>query len=279
MIVTSTSGEQVSLIENKHGILVDTLGRWWTRNADFDTEDAAGYMCGTEGTMRLTRAQLKRVCQGTSAMQQLTTVAEMRDFGSRLKANLREITDNWNDQQLREILSEADMNNKSCISLFLSKLNAECSRREAEAAKLLGTANEVGTEEYPSCEREGISFEPERSAGTNVPPKKKAQRKPKEYAFEGVCDGVDVKLTSKQVLILQAILHNTDTNLNCSTASVLKCVANSISPISAGAVLSTLKEKGIISMDKITGTVSPTKLGAQVLNTLTDNTTGGTNNE
>ena len=269
MIVTSASGKQVSIIENKHGILVDTLGNWWTRDADKDTPDAAGDSNqDKEDYMQLTRPELKRVCGGNTTIQQLTTVAEMRDYTSRLEADLREIADGWNDQQLREILIEADTDNRSCISLLLYKLNTECSRREAEAAALLNAANEDKTEECVSCEREGTSLELERSAGTDVPPKKKVKRKAKEYAFEGMYEGVSVKLTSKQATVLLAIMRSMGGNSSCSTADVLRNVANEMSAISAGAVFSTLKEKGIVSMDKSAGTINPTKIGAWAINEL-----------
>ena len=262
MIVTSASGKQVSIIENKHGILVDTLGNWWTRDADKDPPDAAGYSCkDVNDFMQLNRPELKRVCGGNTAIQQLTTVTEMRDFIDGLKADLREIGNSWNDQQLREILIEADTSNKNCSSLLLSKLNAEYDKQHVVT---------VETEEYTSCEKEGISLEPKHSAGTSVPPKKKAQRKAKEYAFEGTCDGTDIKLTSKQVTVMLAVLHSTDNNLNCLTANVLQHVSTEMSPISAGAILSTLKEKCVISMDKSAGIINLTRLGAWVTSKLGD---------
>lgn len=262
MIITSVGGKQVSIIENKHGILIDTSGNWWTRDADKDTSDAAGYSCkDVNDFIQLTRPELKRVCKGNTAIQQLTTVTEMRDFINRLKADLREIGNSWNNQQLREILIEADVDNKNCLSLLLCKLNAEYDRQHVTTAE---------TEERTSCEKEGISLELERSAGTSVPLKKKAQRKVKEYAFEGTYDGADIKLTVKQVTVMLAILRATDTELNCSTANVLREVSSEMSAISAGAVFSTLKEKGIISMDKSTGVTNLTRLGAWVINKLGD---------
>jgi hypothetical protein len=266
MIIESVCGEQISIVENKYGLLVDTHGRWWNRNSDEDVPDkAAAYTNNDIGdTILLNRPMLKRACQGNNAIQQLTTVAEMRDYIGRLRSDLRTAGDNMNDQQLREILIEAETDGKSCLNLLLCRLNTESNKYIT-----------AETEECVSCETGGTSLEPERPTGTDVPPKKKAKRKPKEYAFEGTCDGVDVRLTLKQVLVLQAVLDCTDTNLNCSTANVLQYVAKDIPPISAGAVLSTLKEKGIISVDKVAGTVSPTGLGARVLNIFK----GGTNDE
>jgi hypothetical protein len=271
MIVTSASGKQVSIIENKHGILVDTLGNWWTRDAEKDTSDAAGYSNqDKEDYIQLTRPELKRVCGGNTTIQQLTTVAEMRDYTSRLKADLRKIADDWNDQQLREILIEADTDNRSCISLLLYKLNTECGRREAEAAALLNAVNEDKTEECVSCERESTSLELERSAGTDVPPKKKAKRKPKEYVFRGTYADTFVQLTEKQVTMMLAVAHVSRINqtLQVTTAAVLREVVNEMSPISAGAVLSTLREKHLIVIDKVVGVINPTGPGARVMDEL-----------
>ena len=79
----------------------------------------------------------------------------------------------------------------------------------------------------------------------------------------GYLDLIKLEILVREISDLP-VLRATDTELNCSTANVLREVSSEMSAISAGAVFSTLKEKGIISMDKTTGTINPTKLGAWV---------------
>nr|DAO63061.1 MAG TPA: hypothetical protein [Caudoviricetes sp.] len=265
MIIGSVCGEQISIVENKHGILVDTRGRWWCRNSDKDVPDkAAAYTNNDVGdTMLLSRPMLKRVCQGNNAIQQLTTVAEMRDYISRLKSDLRAVGDNMNDQQLREILIEAETDGKSCICLLLHRLNVENGKQQA-----------AEIEECVSCKTEGTSLEPERLTGTDVPPKKKAKGKPKEYAFRGTYADTFIQLTEKQVAMMLAVARVSRTNqtLQVVTAAVLREVASEIPPISAGAVLSTLREKHLIAIDKVAGVINPTSSGAWVMDELTHQT-------
>lgn len=267
MIIESVCGEQISIVENKYGLLVDTQGRWWDRDADKDVPDkAAAYTnVDTKDTILLDRPKLKRVCQGNNAIQQLTTVAEMRDFISRLMSDLRTVGDNMNDQQLREILIESEADGESCLSLLLCRLNTESDKRAAAEAK-----------ECVSCETGGTSPELERPAGTDVPPKRRVQRKPKGYAFRGTYADAYVQLTEKQVAMMLAIarISRTSQTLQVVTAAVLKEVASEMPPVSAGAVLSTLREKHLIVVDKLAGIINPTSLGAWAMDELTRQTRG-----
>lgn len=246
MIVTSVKGKRVSIVRNNRGTLVDTQGRWWVRDAyeDMPAWGMAGYSChdGTD-SIRFTKSELVRICKGDAAIQQLTTVDEVRDYAERLEPKMREAAANWSDQRLREILMEADDTNKSVLNLLMSKLEAECKRVEIQTA--------VRTEECPSCERDGTSLAQENNGGTLVPPRKNTPKKAKENAFESTYNGELITLTSKQLTIMRAIATEVDGGGTCTPTGVLQAAVNAgMSAISAGAVLATLREKKLLVVTK-----------------------------
>ena len=254
MIVTSMKGKRVSIIQNKRGILIDTQGRWWVRDAyeDIPERGMAGYSChdGTD-SIRFTKPELVRICKGDVAIQQLTTVDEVRDHAERLEPKMREAAANWSDQQLREILVEADDTNKSALNLLMSKLEAECKRIEAEAIALRKAEEAAHIEEYLSCERDGTSLAQGNNGGTLVPPRKNTPKKAKGNAFESMYNGELITLTSKQLVIMRAIAAEVDGDGTCTPTGVLQAAVNvGMSAISAGAVLATLGEKKLLTVTR-----------------------------
>lgn len=246
MIVTSMKGKRVSIVQNKQGILIDTRGKWWIRDAykDIPEQGIAGYSCqdGTD-SIRFTKSELVRICKGDAAIQQLMTVDEARDFAERLEPRLREIAADWNDQQLREVLMEADDANKSALNLLISRLEAEYKRAKAQTA--------AQTEECLSCERDGTSLTQESGGGTPVPPRKNTPKKAKGNAFESMYNGELITLTSKQLVIMRAVAAEVDEDGVCTSTGVLQAaVGAGMSAVSAGAVLATLGEKKLLAVTK-----------------------------
>lgn len=262
MIVTSMNGEAISILENKRGILIDSRRRNWLRDASKDKPEQgmAGYSRqDNEDTIILTKPELVRVCKGNTAIQQLTTVAEARDFASRLEADLREIADNWGDQQLREVLMEADSKGCSALNLLTSKLQKESDQLRASAV--------AENEECISCERDGTSLAQESAGGTQAPPRGNTPKKVKGNAFEGVFGEELVRLTSGQFTVMHAIFSTLDPKSGASlTADVTQYVNGEMSAVSAGATIATLKEKNLVVVDKSSPqkVVRLTNLGAQV---------------
>lgn len=255
MIVISMKGKRVSIVQNKRGILIDTQGKWWIRDAykDIPEQGIAGYSCqdGAD-SIRFTKSELVRVCKGDAAIQQLVTVDEARDFAERLEPRLREIAANWNDQQLREVLMEADDTNKSALNLLISRLEVESKWIEAEAVALRKAEEAVHVEEYLSCERDGTSLAQEDGGGTPVPPRKNTPKKAKGNAFESMYNGELITLTSKQLVIMQVIDAEADEDGVCISAGVLQAaVGAGMSAVSAGAVLATLGEKKLLTVTRI----------------------------
>lgn len=266
MIVTSANGEVISILENRRGVLIDSHGRNWLRDASKDKPEQgmAGYSRqDNEDAIIFTKPELVRVCKGDTAIQQLTTVAEMRDFATRLEADLREIADGWNDQQLREVLVEADNKSCSALNLLVVKLQKESDRLHAAAV--------AEAEECPSCEREGTSLAQENAVGIQAPTRGNTPKKAKGNAFEGMFGEELVRLTSGQLAVMHAIFSTLDPKSGASpTASVAQCVSDEMSAVSAGATIATLKEKKLIVVDKTSSkkVVRLTSLGVQVRDAL-----------
>lgn len=239
-------GKRISIIQNKRGVLIDTRSRCWIRDAykDIPERSVAGYSCqdGTD-SIRFTKPELVRICKGDAAIQQLTTVDEARDFVTRLEADLRGIADEWSDQQLREVLAEADSKSCSALNLLVVKLQKESDRLHATTV--------AETEERPSCERDGTSLAQENDGGTLVPPRKNTPKKAKGNAFEGMHNGELITLTSKQLVIMRAIAAEVDGGGACTPTEVLQAAVNAgMSAISAGAVLATLGEKKLLTVTR-----------------------------
>ena len=264
MIVTSMNGEVISILENRRGVLIDSHGRNWLRDASKDKPEQgmAGYSRqDNEDAVIFTKPELVRVCKGDTAIQQLTTVAEMRDFATRLEADLREVADGWNDQQLREVLVEADNKSCSALNLLVVKLQKESDRLHAAAE----------AEECPSCERDGTSLAQENAVGIQAPTRGNTPKKAKGNAFEGVFGEELVRLTSGQLAIMHAIFSTLDPKSGASpTAIIAQCVSDEMSAVSAGATIATLKEKKLIVVDKTSSkkVVRLTSLGVQVRDAL-----------
>ena len=262
MIVTSMKGKRISIIQNKRGVLIDTWGKCWIRDAykDIPERGVAGYSCqdGTD-SIGFTKPELVRICKGDAAIQQLTTVNEARDFASRLETDLREIADEWSDQQLREVLAEADSKNCSALNLLVVKLQKESDRLHATTV--------AETEECPSCEREGTSLAQENAVGIQAPTRRNTPKKAKGNAFEGVFGEELVRLTPGQLSIMHAISNTLDPKSGASPmASITQYVSGEMSAVSAGATVATLKEKKLIVVDKTSSkkVVRLTSLGVQV---------------
>lgn len=266
MIVTSMGGEVISILENKRGVLIDSRGRNWLRDASKDIPERgiAGYSCqdGAD-SIRFTKPELVRICKGDAAIQQLTTVEEARDFATRLEADLREIADNWGDQQLREVLAEADSKSCSALNLLMVKLQKESSQLRASIA--------AETEECPSCEREGTSLAQENAVGIQAPTRRNTPKKAKGNAFEGMFGEELVRLTSGQLAIMHAIFSTIDPKSGASPmAGIIQHMDGEMSAVSAGATIATLKEKKLIIVDKTSSkkVVRLTSLGVQVRDAL-----------
>lgn len=262
MIVTSIGGEVISILENKRGVLIDSRGRNWLRDASKDKPEQgmAGYSRqDNEDAIIFTKPELVRVCKGNTAIQQLTTIVEARDFASRLEADLREIAHDWNDQQLREVLMEADSKGCSALNLLTSKLQKESDQLRASTV--------VETEECISCERDSTSLAQESAGGIQAPPHRNTPKKVKGNAFEGMFGEELVRLTSGQFAVMHAIFSTLDPKSSASpTADVIQYMSGEMSAISAGATIATLKEKKLIVVDKSSPkkVVRLTNLGTQV---------------
>ena len=243
MIVTSMKGERVSLIEKVNYSLRDTKKRTWTRDATKDTPSKAAYTCSDgSDSIAFTKKQLARVCKGNHAIQELTSLEEVKDFISRLDTEYREVTDTWTDERIQLLLTDAQTANKSTLNTLLSAVVAEYERLEEERER----------EEYISETRKGISLVQETQGRTNVPPQaKKPRETPSLRFFRIVNSGETVQLTDKQYTVMVAVTKVELQGSGYATAEVVQRVSGELSAVSIGAVISTLREKGLVKVHEV----------------------------
>ena len=109
MLVQTTTGETVSLVESRKGKLIDRTGGVWFRYPEADTEDSAGFKCN-KSVMRLHRKQLVRICKGNANIQALMTVEEIKEYIEDL--------DDIGELHIPNLITQITNNYKEQISYF-----------------------------------------------------------------------------------------------------------------------------------------------------------------
>lgn len=245
MIVYTLTGSEVSLVDKDGGVLVDNNGVKWERDPQFDTQDPYG-VAYTEikdrmSTVRLTREEIKRVINGVHAMQTPTTVLEMRYHALNLPKEYQWIIDNWSDQQLREILSEAEEKNRNPGAAMEAKVGAMLEEQEKEQA-----AREAPRE---ARENTSVAQKPPRTAKST--PRKRKQ----EGSLSVALDGKSVLLTPKQLEFMERLSEcpgwEQDKEKGEYVASQFaEELSDTMNAMSVGAVVTTLREKGLLTTSK-----------------------------
>lgn len=245
MIVYTLTGSIVSLVNKDGGALVDNNGIKWERSPQLDVEEPYG-VAYTEtkagvSTVRLTREEIKRVINGVHAMQTPTTVLEMRYHALNLPKEYQWIIDNWSDQQLREILMEAEDRNRNPGAVMEAKVGAILEEQEKEQV----------TPEPPPEAREGTSVvqKPPRTAKST--PRKRKQ----EGSLSVALDGKSILLTPKQLEFMERLSEcpgwSKDKEKGEYVASQFaEELSDTMNAMSVGAVVTTLREKGLLSTSK-----------------------------
>jgi hypothetical protein len=241
MVVNTNIGTSVSFVHTDGKSLYDRNGIEWKRDPEMDVSDRtmAAYTDTRTGhvTVLLNRDDLKRICKGDKAMMSPTTVAEMRDYTRDLYPKARKLVDEWPDQKLREILTEADEAGKD-PGTALEQI-VERMLEEQEARNRPPEAPEAPRE--PRKDRDSYPSTPKRSR-----------------AKEGLpvaSEGVSVVLTPKQVEFMERLSEipawskdGVDGKYVVSTYA--EELSDTLSPMSVGALVTTLREKHLIVTEK-----------------------------
>lgn len=251
MIVNSTLGSAVSLERTDKKSLFDRCGVEWARCPERDTKDPFG--CAYRETKNniacvlLTKEELMRVIAGTHAMQTPTTVEEMRYHALNLPASWQLVVDNWSDQRLREILIEAEDKRLNTGALMEAKVEAEIEAAEREKER----AEEVEHERVSREATEGTSVVRKTQGTAKRTPRKRTQ----EGGLSVAIGETSIALTSKQLEFMERLSEcpgwtECGTNGEYVASQYAEELSDTMNPMAVGAVLTTLREKQILTTTK-----------------------------
>lgn len=237
MIIKSMHGMQVNIVSTDKIDLIDSAGVRWHRDASKDnvSDKLIGYTCDNADTVLLTVEHMKRVCNGNNAINTPTTVPELREYPRRLPARMAEIVDGWPDQTLREILIEADEKHTNPGLLLERKVEAEIKKQEV-----------------PQESQEKAQESPQKP----TPPRNTPRTRKQEGSITVTTGDVSVLLTPKQIEFMERLSECPEWSQipvtgEYSASAYVEELSDTMSPPSVGAIITTLREKGILSTRKV----------------------------
>lgn len=275
MIVYTTGGSIVSLEDTNKKSLFDRDGVEWARYPEGDTQDPFG--CAYRETknnisvIKLTRDELKRTIAGVQAMQTPTTVMEMRYYALHLPKQLQWEIDCWQDQQLREIIADAEEHHSHPGHIMENRAWTTVEAREQEKAR----AEEETRRETPREATEGTPV----ARKTRGTAKRTSRKRTQEDGLSVTLGETSIALTSKQLEFMERLSECPGWGENEVAGGYIASqyaeeLSDTMNPMSVGAVLTTLREKGLLTTEKTRmGGVkccvfTLTKLGTAVYNKL-----------
>lgn len=237
MLVRTTNGKLVSIIGNDNGTLTDATGLRWSRRGDLDQPGHAAYSATTGEGVRMdiqfTKDELVRICKGTRAIQTPTTPGELRAATASMGPEAAALAAEKPDQWFREVLSKAEETGKNPHSLAGHLLLDELDRRKPK---------EVPTEASPLAQE---------TRKTPSQYKRAPRAKLQPGGFEDTFEGKRVLLTPKQTEFMERLEENEtwergDPGKWFYGDQYAECLSDTMSPMSVGAMITTLREKGVI---------------------------------
>lgn len=274
MVLTTTTGSKVYFVDNDKKCLIDNDGVKWKRDPSMDRNGCAAYTDtkANVSTVLLTVRDLVRVTKGVAHMTTPTTVEEMRYYSTRLPGRMRKVIDQWPDQRLREILCDAEEQGKHPGHMM-----------ELDAQKELPPDPPViTTPRMPTGASPLTSVKPKPQGTSSNTPRRRKQ----EGSLSVALDGMSILLTPKQLEFMERLSENPSWKKDGPNGTYIMSVymnelEDTMNPISAGAVLTTLREKKILTTEKVrydgykTCSFKLTELGVQVYNKLSGGNKNG----
>lgn len=257
MIVYTTDGKQVSIVDDIKGALVDSEDHRWARDAHHDTPEHAAFSDPSGNVLLLDRPQLVRVCAGVKAIRQVTSLEEARDYLKHMPPYLHEVTDSWTDETL---------------SVFVNESN--------DAAKaMFDMAEKLWDKAHPPKKPVEAPREPAEAPLARKTPKRAPRGKVQEGGFGMPHEGRRLILTPKQVEFMERLSENEGWDTEGPQGayyadSYAEALSDTMTPMGVGAMITTLREKGILTTEysRVGGCrkcqFTLTELGRQVYNKL-----------
>ena len=253
MIVYTTTGSEVSLVDTNKKSLFDNHGVEWARCPEFDSPDP--FLLGYRETkanvsvIRLTKEEMKRVIDGVHAMRTPTTVLEMRYYSLGMSKRCQQIVDEWSDQTLREILIDAEEKHHNPGAALEAKVYAII---DAEATEAMRKQEEERARTREAKEGPSVATGAHGAQRTaRSAPKRRTQAGSLPVAFADTT----VVLTPKQVEFLERLSEcpgweEQGTQGQYVASQYTEELSDTMNPMAVGAVLTTLREKGLLTTEK-----------------------------
>ena len=241
MLVKTEAGIQISFTHTDGKSLFEPNGTEWIRVPEKDDPDrklvAYGYHKDSFVIVMLTKEDLKRICKGDKAMNTPTTIAEMRNYSTRMHPKARAVVDEWSDQRLREILMEAEDYRKDPGNLLEQIVEKVLDEQEARNRP---------------PEPQEAPREPQKNGGSYPSTRKRSRAK---EGLPVASEGVSVVLTPKQVEFMERMSENPGWSEKGVSGEYIVSeyaaeLSDTMNPMSVGAVLTTLREKGLVKTQK-----------------------------
>lgn len=237
MLARTTTGKLINIVRNESGLLWDATDLGWFRRGDLDQPGHAAYSATTGEGIRMdiqfTKDELVRICNGTRAIQTPITTEELRAATASMEPEAAALAAEKPDQWFREVLSKAEETSQNPSSLAGHLLIDELDRRGPI---------EVPTEASPL---------PPVTREEHTRYKRAPRAKLQPGGFEDTFEGKRVLLTPKQTEFMERLEENDtwehgDPGKWCYGDHYAECLSDTMSPMSVGAIITTLREKGVI---------------------------------
>lgn len=237
MLARTTTGKLINIVRNESGLLWDATGLGWFRRGDLDQPGHAAYSATTVEGVRMdiqfTKDELVRICKGTRAIQTPTTVDELRAATTDFEPDAVTLAAEKPDQWFREVMIKAEETNQNPYSLAGHLLLDEMNQRKPKEVPVEASSLARETRKAP-------------------PQYKRAPRaKLQPGGFEDVFEGKRVLLTPKQTEFMERLEENEtwergDLSKWLYGDHYAECLSDTMSPMAVGAMITTLREKGVI---------------------------------
>ena len=237
MLVRTTTGKLINIVRNESGLLWDATGLGWIRRGDLDRPGHAAYSATTGEGIRMdiqfTKDELVRICKGTRAIQTPTTPEELRAATASIEPEAAALAAGKPDQWFREVMSKAEETSQNPSSLASHLLLDELNRPKPKEAP----------PEAPPLAQETRKAPPQY--------KRAPRAKLQPGGFEDTFEGKRIILTPKQTEFVERLEENetwerSDPGKWLYGDHYAECLSDTMSPMSVGAMITTLREKGVI---------------------------------
>ena len=276
MVVYTTTGSEVSLVDTNKKSLFDNAGVEWARFPEEDEQEkfllAYRETKANVSVIKLTKEEMKRVINGVHAMNTPTTVTEMRYYALGLPPKYQRVIDEWSDQKLREMLMDAEDHHQNPGAAMEAKVYTILCEEDRKREEELRAKKEAERPRPDTGEATGAQEAPRTARST---PKSRTQ---KGSLFVALSD-TTVALTPKQLEFIERLSECPGFKEHGTSGSYIASqyaeeLSDTMNPMSVGAVLTTLREKDLLHTEKqrFGGmkccTFTLTELGKRVYNKL-----------